>query len=516
MKINNLFRVVVISSLALIIGSCSDRLDIPQHSVSPVNGYYQTDAEAEEGVTTCYTDMRALETGMGTALQTVKELLSDNVWTGGGSHYDGSFYHLNDYTFSSDYSAFKTIYKNLYNLIYSCNTVLEKITDETPVKKRARAEALVFRAYANFQLVTLWGTAPLVTKTLSESEYMQGNSTTEALWNQVEQDLTDAIASGALTSKKNISTPTSRVTKEFAEALLGKAYLFQKKYAEAAKELDLVINSGLYALNPDLTYNGTPNGDNDQESIFEVNCLNDIQNTTPNNNFKWIMMGLRAEKYSYSSNSPLCKQSFGYLQPRKDLYDAFVKVEGVNGYRLNNTILTLSQLNTVLGAKPAMEVTDNEGYFNYKYRILQEYFSGYFYANNTRIMKFNEVLLLSAEAHFQNGDQATAIKYINQIRDRAKAPEVASLTMDDIKTESRLELYLEGQRYENLIRWGDAATALEHNGEKNPALEADGTVKWTSYNKAGECGFVKGKNELWPFPAEEINVNHNMKQNNGY
>lgn len=131
-------------------------------------------------------------------------------------------------------------------------------------------------------------------------------------------------------------------------------------------------------------------------------------------------------------------------------------------------------------------------------------------------MKFNEVLLLSAEAHFQNGDQATAIKYINQIRDRAKAPEVASLTMDDIKTESRLELYLEGQRYENLIRWGDAATALEHNGEKNPALEADGTVKWTSYNKAGECGFVKGKNELWPFPAEEINVNHNMKQNNGY
>ena len=128
-----------------------------------------------------------------------------------------------------------------------------------------------------------------------------------------------------------------------------------------------------------------------------------MQNSSANNNFKWTFQGLRGEKYSYDvTKTVFASSTFGFQNPRKDLYDAFVAVEGKNGYRLNNTIVTFEQMRDVYGTSPILEITDNEGYWNFKYRILKSLWAGYFYANNTRVMKYNEVLLLAAEAHFMD------------------------------------------------------------------------------------------------------------------
>lgn len=516
MKPRNILTAVLLTGSLIFASSCQGLLDIPQHSVSAIDSYYKTDAEAEEGIIACYGQMRTLETST-TSLQFMKTHLSDDVWSGGGGHYDGSYYQLSDYTFSSDYGSIATVYTNLYTLVYRCNVVIEHVTGTSDIMKRAVAEAKVFRAFAYFNLTILWGTPPLVDHTLSDTEYMQPNATTADLWAFIEKDLNEAIDSGALTQKSSVSEVTNRATKQFAQALLGKSLLFEKKYSDAATMLDNVINSKLYELNPDLSNAGIPSGANSVESVFEINSNNDRQNSTANNNFKWTFEGLRGEKYSYDvTKTVFASSTFGFQNPREDLYDAFVAVEGKNGYRLNNTIVTFEQMRDVYGTSPILEITDNEGYWNFKYRILKSLWAGYFYANNTRVMKYNEVILLAAEAHFMNDDAPTALKYINLIRTRAQAPTLTSITLDNIKTESRLELCFEGQRYENLIRWGDAAAALAHNGEKNPALQTDGTVKWTSYNKVGECGFTTGKHELWPFPATEMSVNANMKQNPGW
>ena len=114
----------------------------------------------------------------------------------------------------------------------------------------------------------------------------------------------------------------------------------------------------------------------------------------------------------------------------------------------------------------------------------------------------------------QNYQRAGPTAYINEIRTRAQAPLIeGTVTMDQIKTESRLELCFEGQRYENLIRWGEAASALAKNGERNPVLHPDGTVGWESFNAAGKCGFKTGKHELLPFPPNEVMVNSKIQQN---
>lgn len=514
MKIKHISMILVAGVLAFV--SCENMLDIPQHSVSPIDTYYQIDSEAEEGVVACYAALRTLHTGFG-GLQDLGNLLSDDVWTGGGNHFDGVYYRLNDYIFDAAYGSINSLYKNLYTLVYRSNVVIENVTGESAVMKRAVAEAKVFRAYAYFYLTTLWGTPPLVDHTLEENEYMQPNGVTADLWAFIEKDLTEAINSGALTQKASKSDVTYRITKQFAQALLGKAFLFQKKYSEAATMLDNVIKSNLYGLNPDLSNIGTPLGGMTEESLFEVNCLNDRSQSGTNNNFKWTFMGLRGEKYSYTDASPFASSTFGFVNPTKDLYDDFVSVEGVDGYRLKNTIVTREQMINQYGTTNIMEITDNEGYWNFKYRILKSHWAGYFYANNTRIMKFNEVLLLAAEAHLQNGNAGKATEYINQIRTRAKAPAViGTVTMDQIKTESRLELCFEGQRFENLVRWGDAANVLADQGQRNPALQTDGSVKWTSYNDPSDCGFKAGKHELLPFPESEMSVNPNMVQNPGW
>ncbi len=495
--------------------SCESKLDIPQHSVSSVESYYQTDAEAEEGIIAAYAAMRSLDFNMGNSPLYLTEMLSDDVWVGGGNHYDGTWYLLGDYTFGSDYGVISTVFTNLYNLIYRCNVVIEKVTGDSAVMKRAVAEARVLRAWANFQLVTLWGTAPLVDHTLQADEYLQGNSTPEALWAAVEGDLNTAINSGALTQKENVGKVSYRATKQFAQALLGKSLLFQKKYGEAATELDKVISSQLYDLNPDYSNIGTPLGAGDMESVFEINALND-RNVSANNSMGWTARGLRGEKYSYGDKNIFAGATWGYINPTKDLYDDFVAVEGVNGYRLNNVIKTRQQMKDEFTVENIMDITDNEGLWEHKHRILASHWAGYFYACNWRVMRYAEVLLLAAEANFNSGKTDKAVTYFNEVRTRAQAPTVSSLTMEDIKRETRLELCFEGHRFQNLIRWGDAATKLAKKGEKNPVLRTDGTVEWESYNKAGECGFKTGKHELLPFPATEIAVNTNIDQNKGW
>jgi len=70
-------------------------------------------------------------------------------------------------------------------------------------------------------------------------------------------------------------------------------------------------------------------------------------------------------------------------------------------------------------------------------------------------------------------------------------------------------------RYQDLIRWGDAATILANQGEFYPVMAANGTVTYKSVNTVGKFGF-KDRNALFPFPAQETELNVNIKQNTGW
>ena len=179
-------------------------------------------------------------------------------------------------------------------------------------------------------------------------------------------------------------------------------------------------------------------------------------------------------------------------------------------------------------------VKGHESYFMWKNRSLN---SDLIYPNpgfqvgqhyNLRIMRYAEVLLMAAEAHVMSTDpEGRALKYINEVRQRAQLAPLSSVTLEDIQTEKRLELCLECTRYQDLVRWGLAETVMGEQGKEVPAfcsvvkdvdekgnpISYEVTLTWPYYNN--DYGF-KARNKYLPIPLKELEVNSSMHQNEGW
>ena len=517
MKAKNIILAFAAAVTAL--SSCNGLLDIPQHGVQDFASYYQTDEEAEAAVIACYLQLRGNEYNAVLG----KNMLTDDFWAGGGGRNDNADLEgLNEFTFATDQGQLEGMFSSYYGIIYKANVVLGHVPEETEVQLRARAEAQVFRAFAYFELISMWGNPPVVDHELEPSEYQRPNGTTEELWALVEKDLTEAIGSGKLTEKKNADDKTWRVTKQFAQALLGKAYLWQKKYDDAAKTFDEIIASGKYRLYDGnyedmLGYNAKQNC----ESIFESVRIYDQNNTWQNVTMLNLMLHWRTDCMTadWAANG-LSALGWGFANPQKNLYEEFVKVEGENGYRLNQTMKTYDQMRE-MGIKVADGKTIiNEGYFMWKWRITSDQSpaseSNFTDNNNVRWMRYAEVLLCAAEAHAENNNPGKAAEYMNMIRTRAQAPVQGSYTIEEIRTEKRLELCGEGTRFQDMLRWGIAEERMKNQGAYCPLLHPNGTVEQKVYNTdASKFGF-KSKHNLLPYPGTEIRLNPNITQNPGW
>ena len=511
--------------MAVSLYSCHDQLDILQHGTASFDTFYQTDGDADEAITACYTGI----TDIYFNYYTVKNMCSDDFWVGGGGRADNAdIEKLNEFTFNADNDYVKNAFQSYYSVIYLANVILGHVPDVSPVQKRARAEAKVFRAFAYIDLISLWGTPPLVDHELTPSEYQQANGDPAALWKLVEDDLNEAIESNALREKSGADDRSSyRVTKQYAQALLGKAYVFQKKWTDATRELDKVITSGKYDLYPDFENVLQYTTDNNCESLFEFNYVNDINNPTTNFNIYFMMAGWRTDYLNIPAGTPLAdlvmSGQWGYYSAfQKDLYDAFVAEEGETGYRLNATMKTYPQVQDLGGnISPGQGVYGYEGYFMWKNRTDPKEISGYMFGfmicsqKNFRLMRYAEVLLLAAEAHLQAGNTGKAAEYVNIVRKRAKINEKPTVSMDDIMLEKRLELCAESVRFQDMLRWGIAEDKLKNQGQRQPWLQSNGTVNWIEYNPGNTAGF-KTRNNLMPFPQVEITLNKNIVQNTGW
>lgn len=540
MKAKKYIYTLLVAVAAFMTTGCVDRLNIPKHgSLGGPENYYQTDDETMAAVASMYGSWRAQYYNWFMTLNA----LSDDVWTGGGSRGDNAdLEKLNEYTFDSSIGLVSSMYSELYTIIYKANLILDNVPGTTDVMKRAIAEAKVTRAWAHFNLVSLWGIAPAVDHVLDITEYHQSNGTPESTYAFVEQDLTEAIESGALPSKSNVNDKVTgiRLTLEAAKAFLGKVYLFEGKYSEAAQILDEVIDTKLYALYPDFDYLMHARANNCEESIFELQMRADPEQMWNWNNivsFYGIMQGWR---FGMLSLTPEASQIFatgtyGFFNPRKSLYDAFVEMEGEDGYRLNCTMRTYEQIQAEgVSLINGGMLPGHESYFMWKNRSLKEdvtidnpgFQIGQFI--DFRVMRYAEVLLMAAEAHVQgNVDQSKALDYINEVRQRAQLAPLARVTLEDIQKEKRLELCLECTRYQDLVRWGLAETVLGQQGKEIPAFssvvketDAEGNpifyevvLTWPYYNN--EYGF-KARNKYLPIPLKELEVNPNMNQNEGW
>lgn len=317
-------------------------------------------------------------------------------------------------------------------------------------------------------------------------------ATIQEVYASIESDLIFASANlAAVPSQKG------RATKGAALALLGKAYLYQNKFTQAATTLESVITSNTYSLVTDYNSIFEEAGENNAESVFEVQYT-DIEGAgfgclqCSEGNVAVGFNGIR----NYSGS--VFSSGFSFNVPTKEAADAFE----IGDRRKDVAILDIeawaASTNATFG-----KGNEHTGYFNRKYlpRKRSANAAGDLNLtnpNNYRAIRYADVLLMAAEANSRGGiDDAKARLYLNQVRRRAFGDTNHDITAsgaaltDFILAERRVELLGEGHRFFDLVRTGKAAGKIP--------------------------GFTAGKNELFPLPIEEIQFsNGNWQQNPGY
>ncbi|TCJ14240.1 RagB/SusD family nutrient uptake outer membrane protein [Flaviaesturariibacter flavus] len=489
--------------LAIMAGGCKKFLDQPVQGTLPETEFYKTDDEINQGTIAIYDMMQAHYNNNWASPYMVKTMLTDESNAGGSNDGDQPGYQqLDDYNFSANNDKVRDSWRLFYYSIYRSNKVIGRTQASNPLRRRLVAEAKALRAYNYLEVVSLWGDAPLVLEDLVPSQFTNTPRRPKAeIYAQIEKDLNEAIPDLPLKSTYP-ANDRFRISKGAAQAILGKALLYQKKYAAAATAFDAVISSGQYSLEPSIGKVFSQSGEFGRESLFEISYTNmrnyDWGNFpwggAPESNIHIQLMGPRADFYTKAPSDSLLA-GWGFNLPRQGMWDAFTNAGDIN--RRKATIMSKAELVAAGGNWTNDNAWDFQGYFQRKYGSFQTQTGNPVgelnYGTNWRLIRYADVLLMAAEANLNGPSAANALTYVNLVRQRpgTALPALTSVTMDDIMRERQLELAFEGHRFQDLVRWGRAAQVL------------------------GPLGFVAGKHELLPIPQFDVQSG-NLTQNNGF
>ncbi len=515
----NLFKTALLFILcSTMLASCDDKVDILPIAPNSEN-YFNNEEEYEDALIGVY-DM--LQTTMFNVM--VAHTASDDIIAGGDPNtFDQpTLQDIDKMTHSSENNdQIQQIWQLMYAAVNRANYVLEfKNKADFAGKDDVIAQVYFLRAYFVFELCKYFGDIPLFTEKRNEvqrivdSRVLFGDQYTinrvgsiDAVYALIEEDLKEAIPNLATT---RASSEVYKITQSTAQALLGKVYLYHKKYAEAAAAFDAVIKSEKYALVTGTNFTNlfTADGENSSESVFEVQYTGVVGNN-------WDCLYCNAGNYMPQSNGPrptfsnsTYRSGWGINIFSENINDAFQSGD----LRKNVTIFAPN-------AGSYGESRENSGYYNKKYLVRKDEATvssdPVSYQNNYRVIRYADVLLMAAEAEAQSGG-ANAIDYLNDVRERAFGNTSHDYPfngennlLDAIYDERRLELAGEGHRFFDLVRTNKAKEAFEaYNSSLTGVNIGDRTID-----------FTEGTNEIFPIPLVELNLANAVEtwgQNPGY
>lgn len=386
-------------------------------------------------------------------------------------------------------------------------------------------EAKFLRAYYYFRLCRMFGGMPLIDYVVNSTDkWHQTRSTQDETYQFIIKDLEDAEKVLPLKSQYT-ADEAGHATKGAAQAMLLKANLYragflaqagktaeaQQCYKEAADWGKEVIKSHEYSLDSEYFTNFLLKGENDKESVFEIQYVEDEQSDYgegegfSRGTFTLILQRSRSKHFG--------EAGWGFDKPTENLYAEYEP----NDPRRDETIWrpAAGDMDT-----PAQETYMNDSLCSRKYAMYTDGTDGKCYhlthdsrgpLNNKQI-RYSDVLLMTAEACCETGDLTTAKSLLKQVRDRVGLPTEFPLTItvqnkpttyadtqdgirQAIRHERRVELAMEGHRWFDLCRWGIAEETM-NNYIKGESEEA----------KADFGVFVKGKHELFPIPSKEVDI----------
>lgn len=467
-----------IALVAVLAGCKDDYLDVEQPNRIKANAFFTTQEDAMQATNAIYSALRSWENSAFPA-QFVFGVPADDVEKGSNPG-DASFINAYDqFTYTASDSGVEGYWIGQWQFVNRCNQVITNVPNinmDATLKTRLVAEAKMLRAYFYFNLVRIYGGVPIFDGLPADGNYNVPRKSVDEVYNFIIADLTSAAA---VLPQSYGAGDLGRVTKGGALGLMSKVYLYKKDWQKAYDTSNQVIAMG-YSLDPDFNHLFRPAGEFGSESVFEVNCECSPQ-----------FGGSQYAEVQGVRN----QFGWGFFTPTTALESAFETGD------IRKELTILREGETTLEGDVIHKGDPQAGnMWNQKVYVpksLNNNSCGYGSIQNIRILRFAEILLINAEAANELGNTAAAITNLNKVRTRAGLAGTTATTQAALRTaiwkERRVELAMEGDRFVDLVRTGQAATVL------------------ASY------GFKAGKNEVFPIPLNSINQsNGTLTQNPGY
>lgn len=468
------------------------------------------------------------------------EFASDNLYDRRGGN--SNFFKLSSGQLVPNNAYLRSYWANSYTRIGRCNEFLDNINKlpETSVTKRYTAEVRFIRATQYFYLSQYFYDVPLVTTVLPPAEVNVVDLRNRSqIVDFVIKELKDAIPDLPRYSQLT-DTEQGRVSKQAALAFLGRTYLGEKRWSEAAEAYKQIIDFGDNIIDADYQSLFQHRGEGSDEIIFSVQYLEGLagnalhQHALPAKDGGWCIInptGSLFEAYQFTDGT-----DFSYEDPRYDPFDLQKNRDPRLGYTIlyNGSVFkgkeyishpdSTSSPDKVMGGQ-----TTQTGFLLRKF--LDESYNGALtlYGGDLPIIRYAEVLLSYLEAKIEAGDPITQELLdatINQVRQRPSVnmppittaaggrEEILQLT----RNERRVELAGEGLRYWDILRWelgdellnGDIYGAPFKDSERKrqkKGLPRDPYDRWYVHTRS----FRTPQDYRWPIPRSEQDINPNFR-----
>jgi len=562
---------------SLLIISCSDFLDYsPQGTVSEEQ--FNTPERVDGLVTAAYAqlgnDFWARPHSHMWAFGSVR---AGDGFKGGGSVADQYSYHRWEVNtlITVDDGRIDENWVEIFDGIARANEALRKLKQFTeadwPEVTIRTAEARFIRAHFYFVAKRIWKMLPWIDETIPVAEIkLVGNRelTNDQLWDKIAEDFQYGVD-----NLPEVQPEPGRVNKYAAAAYLAKVRLYQAyeqdenhnvvninagKLQDVVDMCDMVINSGEYDLHDDFGKNFVPDYESGIESVFSIRYS--IEDGTPNGRIQmatslnYNMLApygccdfhnpsyttLNSFKTDAVTGLPMFDTYNDDLLYDIDTWQGLDNLDGIDWMgptvdpRMDHTIAIPTHPfkydPDFLMTKAGRRVPEVYGYLS-TMKETEHYASSYFKkigpffgtARDLDIIRYDDVLLMKAEALIELGSENEALPLINQIRARAanstgwlvqadgsptanyfveEYQDGVNCTWDQdfarkaLQWERRLEFSMEGSRFFDLVRWGIAAETMNEYY----------AVESTRFQHLVGANFTKNKNEYLPIPQNQITL----------
>ncbi len=481
---------------SLLSTGCEDDLKLTPLDSTTQETSYSSETDIEQAVNGIYKGMVDGGTVGGFAINIytlLSEIRSNNyesVTTDGAT----DWYDIGRFQETSSTDVLDQVWEDCYQVIYYANEVIENIDavsfDDENLKSRYKAEARFLRAYAHFELLRIFGKVPLIDHVVTISEAKTIDRTDlDTLYDWIASEL--EAASDDLYAKYD-DEDLGRATKWAAHSLLGRVFLTragyplqETTYLDSAKvHLKTVI---------------------DQEGTYITWCDNYADLFQVDNENKYDIFEIEHESGGLNAGTFLPSYigpSFGTADPRYNVNGSIlyssdripVTDDLIESYE-EGDLRFAATIDTVYINSNGVEAKSQ---FFVKYpREGLTISSRYDWPNNFPVIRYADVLLMYAEILNDEGSTASAVPYLNRIRERAGLSDYStSISQSEFQTalekERRIEFADEGIYWHDLVRWDKAVDVMndwfDEIGE-DITIDQDNYIYYIPLSQIQACGY---------------------------